>query len=371
MQNRGTDAKMPRDPAARPVTTGYAPLFGAPPPPIHEDRVHVYSKHMQMTLPSFGEAFAIAPPPAAAATQDRGPMPPLSPGPPLRGYAAEPLLPASAATSANFGATTGRSSPVPETKQEAYEREYEEMMRNIRARSATKGEAFAEEEDRRMERLLKHIATEEEWVQSIERKLQMREAQCFARQSELAREWGSKVFRNIQRQIEEQLAARSVEKIRERRLALMEEFIQIEKRKDGGIKLDIIIESEYDPFLGHKSLMKYKMNDLNDPLKQEVNALNMLPNGKLKPKPKMGRDSLDVRLWDRLDATPFGRFDRLLLEHPPEPRTDGEGFSRVNFDHYQVATDRATLDREFPRGKRIDSGVVAQRMSKIFEPQLS
>ena len=91
---------MPRDPAARPVTTGYAPLFGAPPPPIHEDRVHVYSKHMQMTLPSFGEAFAIAPPPAAAATQDRGPMPPLSPGPPLRGYAAEPLLPASAATSA-------------------------------------------------------------------------------------------------------------------------------------------------------------------------------------------------------------------------------------------------------------------------------
>ena len=142
---------MPRDPAARPVTTGYAPLFGAPPPPIHEDRVHVYSKHMQMTLPSFGEAFAIAPPPAAAATQDRGPMPPLSPGPPLRGYAAEPLLPASAATSANFGATTGRSSPVPETKQEAYEREYEEMMRNIRARSATKGEAFAEEEDRRME----------------------------------------------------------------------------------------------------------------------------------------------------------------------------------------------------------------------------
>ena len=97
--------------------------------------------------------------------------------------------------------------------------------------------------------------------------------------------------------------------------------------------------------------MKYQMGDLQDPLKSEINAANALPSGKLKPKPKYGRDSLDVKIWDKLDCTPYGRFDRLIVPDLSKPNPYS---SRVNFDHYKVATGRADLDREFPRGKRVD-----------------
>ena len=49
-------------------------------------------------------------------------------------------------------------------------------------------------------------------------------------------------------------------------------------------------------------------------------------------------------------ATPYGRFDRIV---PPPPESNPY-FSRVNFEHFDIATDAATLDREFPRGKRME-----------------
>ena len=54
-------------------------------------------------------------------------------------------------------------------------------------------------------------------------------------------------------------------------------------------------------------------------------------------------------MWDKLHATPYGRFDRMV---PPPPATfEGAHASRVNFDHYQIASGPAVVDREFPRGE--------------------
>jgi len=294
--------------------------------------------------------------------------PPLSPGPPLRGYAAEPLpLPDAGPAAA------GRLSPSLETKAEAHEREYAQMMQSIRQRSSGRAADLEQEEDRRLDRLLKHIQDEEEWVASVGRKLKLRDEQRFTRKAELYKEWEAKVFNAIQGQIDRQLKAMRTEDISQRRRELMEDYIRTDAKKLTGLYLDIIIESEYDPFVAHKKLMRYTMDDLGDPLKQEVNKCNMLPSGKLKPKPKYGRDSLDVKLWDKLDSTPFGRFDRLLVDgiiHPPRP--EGQQFSRVNFDHYKVTTNRADLDREFPKGKMtmFPASARDQRTSTIFEPHL-
>jgi len=350
------------------VTQGTAPLFGAPPPPVHEDHVRVYSTTMQMTLPSIGDS--------PRSTYGGSTMldPPLSPSTvPLRGYAAEPLqIMVPAPEAAPSTSAPGRASPHLETKAEAHDREYTEMMQSIRARATKRGEEHEQEEDRRIERLLKYLQDEEEWVSSVDRKLKLREEQRWNRKTELYKEWEQKVFKVVQRQIDEQLARIRTEEISERRRALMEDYIRTNNKKLQGLYLDIIIESEYDPFVAHKKLMRYQMSDLSDPLKQEVNAFNTLPSGKLKPKPKWGRDSLPVTLWDKLDSTPFGRFDRLLVDNPPpqEPRADRPHFSRVNFDHYRISTNRADLDREFPRGKRIGFGGSArdQRSSTIFEP---
>jgi len=96
-------------------------------------------------------------------------------------------------------------------------------------------------------------------------------------------------------------------------------------------------------------------------LKQELNSADF----RGKPKVELGRATLNPTLWDRLHSTPYGRFDRIV----PPPTEQNPYFSRVNFEHYDVATDAETLSREFPRGKRMEcTGQQRdQRTSEIFE----
>ena len=182
----------------------------------------------------------------------------------------------------------------------------------------------------------------------------------FRRQQELAREWSDKVYKKIQKQIDAQLAQLRTEDITTRRRQLMEDYIRVSNEKKFGLYRDIIIESEYDPNLAHKTLLKYEMDDRQDPLKQELVGRNPL-----KPLPKSkGRVTLDPGIWDRLHATPYGRFDRVVA---PEPVLDPSKMSRVNFEHYNVKVGRDVLDREFPRGKRTDCGGRDMRTSIIFK----
>jgi hypothetical protein len=190
----------------------------------------------------------------------------------------------------------------------------------------------------------------------------------FRRKQQLCREWQEKVFGVIQGQIDAQLASISVEEISARRRELMEHYIRVSNEKRYGLYRDIIIESEYDPMVAHNSLLRYQMSDSSDPLKMElVDAQARGSN--LERKKEVGRGTLSATMWDKLDSTPYGRFDRLDAGRPkvdfnPETFT----MSRVPFEHYKFTTDRKVLDREFPRGKRMDcEGVRDQRGSSIFD----
>ena len=98
----------------------------------------------------------------------------------------------------------------------------------------------------------------------------------------------------------------------------------------------------------HSKTMKYSgISDKNDPLKLEIMKAM---TGKPKPK-KVGRDTLAPTMWSQLDSTPYGRFDRLPPPAPPELLK--MHMSRVNFEHFNVAKGKDVLDREFPRGKRV------------------
>lgn len=222
------------------------------------------------------------------------------------------------------------------------------------------------DEDRRIERLLKHIEQEEGFVAEVEAKLQLRERDRHNRRVELYKEWQEKVFGAIQSQIDRQLASLRTEDISARRRALMEDYITISNRKRMGLYRDIIIESEYDPLTAHRTLMKYVAKDADDPLKQELLASEMRVGGRVKR--ELGRATLSATMWDRLHATPYGRFDRMMAVAPSD-HTQKAQFSRVNFDHYNVSTDPADLDREYPRGKRIHfpASKRDQRSSTIFD----
>ena len=63
---------------------------------------------------------------------------------------------------------------------------------------------------------------------------------------------------------------------------------------------------------------------------------------------------LNPLMWDKLEATPYGRFDKMLAagSKPPNEAKERLRRSSVPFDHFDFSRSRATIDREFPRPKR-------------------
>ena len=130
-------------------------------PYVETDHVHVYSSNLNLTLGTVDLGRTQTPPEFATGAQFSSIDPPLSPGPPLRGYAAAPLGAASAAE------------PTKEERRaaEARERdaEYQRMMQGILDRTRQQNAAQEQDEDRRLERLLKHIAQEQDFVDAVMR----------------------------------------------------------------------------------------------------------------------------------------------------------------------------------------------------------
>jgi len=334
-------------------TSPSGPLFGAEPPPVHEDHVRVYSQQMQMIIaPPMLNTKALS---SFGGSSDM--EPPLSPSTvPLRGYAAQALA------GSDAPAGRGKQTKDPLTR----EKEYQDMMQSILDRTRQANQQQEQDEDRRVERLLKHIEHEENFVAEVDQRVRFREQQKLDRQRELYKEWNDKVFGTIQKQIDKQLAQIRTQDLTERRRNLMEDYIRISNQKIGGLYRDIIIESEYDPFMANKLCPKYRMSDRRDPLKQELTVLDPMKDGlmgDLKPR-ELGRPTLDPTMYNNLHSTPYGRFDRMVAPPPPET----VHFSRVNFEHYNISTDPATLRRELPRGKRMGiTGMRDQHMSTIFD----
>ena len=197
-------------------------------------------------------------------------------------------------------------------------------------------------------------------MSQIDFDLEMRDRATYRRKLELHKEWNDKVYGTVQAQIDQQLARMRTEDISTRRRQLMDEYIKVSNQKPYGLYRDIIIESEYDPLIAHRDMLKYKVSDKNDPLKLELNA-----SMEGKPKVPLGRATLPPTMWDNLHSTPYGRFDRII----PMNIEPGVYASRVNFEHYKIARDPEALNREFPRGKRVqcDGQQRDQHKSTIFE----
>ena len=123
--------------------------------------------------------------------------PPLSPSTvPLRGYAAQALA------GGDAPAGRGKQTKDPLTR----EKEYQDMMQSILHRTRQANQQQEQDEDRRVERLLKHIEHEETFVAEVDQRVRFREQQKLDRQRELYKEWNDKVFGTIQKQIDKQLA---------------------------------------------------------------------------------------------------------------------------------------------------------------------
>ena len=129
-----------------------------------------------------------------------------------------------------------------------------------------------------------------------------------------------------------------------------------EARKEQGLFRDIIIPDEYDPFICQSKTIKYKVA-YDDPVKLELTKAakekRMIPGPRV-VEPPLGRDCLAPIMWDKLDATPHGRFDKMMAaaNAPVNEAKEALRRSTVPFDHFNFERTRKVIDQEFPRPKR-------------------
>lgn len=238
--------------------------LGRPLPRLSQDHVHIYDSNLHLSLSPNDTDIANATRNAFGSSSSSALVdPPLSPGPPLRGYAAAPL---------------GTDRKIADARER--DEQYQQMMQSILDRAREQNQAQEQDEDRRIERLLKHIASEEEYVSEVRRRraprwppataaralhlaghfcspqgvategdaapaarwptcmtaprlracpqvdrsIMMHERARHRRRQELYKEWKHKVYDTIQSQISSQLAQLRTQDITARRSQLMEDY---------------------------------------------------------------------------------------------------------------------------------------------------
>ena len=87
--------------------------------------------------------------------------------------------------------------------------------------------------------------------------------------------------------------------------------------------LDIVMESDYDPFIPNKRRVKCDVSKLSDPVKRVLTKAEeekgMVDRSKFATIDHPGREVLDVRQWHtgKIEATPHGHF-AMMLATPAE-----------------------------------------------------
>lgn len=134
----------------------------------------------------------------------------------------------------------------------------------------------------------------------------------------------------------------------------------------------------------NKRCIKAKTGFLKDPVKideQKAAAEGaMLGPGAegFKQKNKLCKETLDVQLWaaGQIEATPYGTFSRIMNKNKGKTG-DGAGNgiekaksatmrSHVVFDHFDYPRSKAAMDKEMPRGKRIQPILIYADPKKVF-----
>lgn len=248
--------------------------------------------------------------------------------------------------------------------------EQEQQDRKLRARI----EALREQMEAKFQKMFEGVLDGKRYTQQIDDMLDFHDAMEKRKQTQLHSDWEEQVFGKIQSRIQKKLTKKELQRLGKVRRQEYDKFLDTTNKKES-LFLDIIIESDYDPFVVNRAGVRYKAGKLDDPTKRVLarysEEQNMIPSmqgpadaGKAQGKPSRG--ALDVHMWatGKVESTPHGYFAKLMAD-PKERRSnagdaDGEGSSadpyasNIDMDHFAYPRGKDAIDAEFPRGKRTD-----------------
>jgi len=199
---------------------------------------------------------------------------------------------------------------------------------------------------------------QEQFLRYVEQRVDLHRQNKDTKAAHLCEEWQTKVFDNVQKQIDSQLDALSPKELNRRKRDDYDAFLRTANEKaEYGLFRDIIIEEDYDPLTASTLTRapRYSAALRDDPLKRELVQLT-LPHS-AKAKTRLCRDNLDPAVWSKLDSTPYGRYSspstRSLadsLNRLPAYRVPSSAKIHGAIDHYAIH--QGNISHEFPRTKR-------------------
>jgi len=231
--------------------------------------------------------------------------------------------------------------------------QHEAMQARVARKLKETQEAATAQQDEEFQRAWDNFHSEQAGhVADVEEFLRLKDAEQVRRSNAHCQNWNEEVFDKIQQQIEVQLRKRETKgSYNTRWRHAQDEYLHVLTKKEPGVFRDIIITDEYDPLQVSAQNIKYKSKRiaLKDPLKSELtqkvieaqmvpgSAANLAADGAQRTKSVLGRGQLPVTMWSKMDATPFGHFNKVMSReesgrHQERPySTTGV---RVLGDHY-------------------------------------
>jgi len=248
---------------------------------------------------------------------------------------------------------TRRTEADRERAREELREKYEDHQDRIARAMRRKREQQQRDEEEKFARMYNDLMMEEDdFVALVKEYCRLDDENRRRKAEALCREWHDKVFDRVNRQVSRQLAKVSSHDIAVRRRKLYEQFLVAANSKEAGLFRDIIIESEYDPLVAREYTIKYHVSTDDDPVKLEINKYQReqqtLP-GEFKEKTELGRATLKTTMWDKLEATPYGRFNKMMAA---SKKDHGTFQAHIQMDHYAFERGKEVTDAEFPKGKR-------------------
>lgn len=186
-------------------------------------------------------------------------------------------------------------------------------------------------------------------------------------------EWNTNVHGRIQDNISQKLNAKDYKTMLKEKNDDYQKFLDITNKKSA-IFRDIIIESEYDPLEPNRRAIKASTGKLRDPtlhiLQKAVDEMAMLDpdSGKSSADTRGGKYTLPTEMWaaGKIEATPHGRFGKMMASANNEEKRKRAPRSKVVFDEFHFPTGKAAADQEMPRGKRAQVATGASSFSRVM-----
>jgi hypothetical protein len=185
-------------------------------------------------------------------------------------------------------------------------------------------------------------------------------------------EWNLNVHGRIQDNISQKLNAKDYKKLLKEKNQDYQKFLDITNKKSA-IFRDIIIESEYDPLEPNRRAIKASTGKLKDPtlhiLQKTVDEMVMLdPEFGKSGENTGGKYTLPTEMWaaGKIEATPHGRFGKMMASANNEEKRKRAPRSKVVFDEYEFPTGKGITDTEMPRGKKAQVATGPTTFSRVM-----